>query len=168
MSGGSVPSRPLALLDVDGVLLPSPPRRGRPPRVTLVRAGRRVAELDSRYAGWLRELANQYDLAWASSWGRLAAEVIGPRLGLPPSLPVVAITATDWVRTRKLPDVARFVGDRPCAWIDDQLGTDAFAWARDRAAPTLLLRTDPRVGLQLRHLQQLLLFASAVRGAWAS
>jgi hypothetical protein len=168
VSARGTPSRPIALLDVDGVLFATPPRRGRPPRPTAARAGRRAAEIDPRYAAWLRELAEHYDLAWASSWGRLAAEVIGPSLGLPASIPVVALTTREWQRTRKLPDVARFVGDRPCAWVDGHLGTDAFAWARERAVPTLLLRTDPRVGLQRRHLQQLLLFASAVRGAWVA
>lgn len=168
MTGELVPPRPIALLDVDGVLLPAlPRRRGRPPRATAARVGRRVAELDPRHGDWLRKLADQFDLAWASSWGSLAAEIIGPSLGLPASLPVVALTARDWKRTRKLPDVARFVGDRACAWIDDQLGSDAFEWARNRVAPTLLLRTDPRVGLIREHVQRLLLFAAAVHGTWA-
>ena len=50
-------------------------------------------------------------------------------------------------QTWKLPDVQGFVGDRPLAWVDDDLGPDAFAWAEQRETPTLLIRTEPSVGL---------------------
>jgi hypothetical protein len=167
MRTADVPARPLALLDVEGVLLPWRPRRGRPPRVTRLRAGRRLGELNPEHRRWLAQLARQFELAWATSWGEVAAEIIGPGLGLPASIPVVELMATGRKRTGKLADVARFVGDRPCAWVDDHFGRDAFEWAHDRSAPTLLLATDPSIGLEHRHVERLLLFAAAVRGAWA-
>jgi DNA helicase-2/ATP-dependent DNA helicase PcrA len=49
---------------------------------------------------------------------------------------------TGW--TTKLPDVIRFVGDRPGAWVDDILGPDERAWASSRGVPTLLIETDYR------------------------
>lgn len=65
-------------------------------------------------------------------------------------------------RTWKLRDVRLYAGNRPCAWIDDDLGSDAFAWADERAAPTLLLRADPGVGMTEQHERQLESFGRAV------
>jgi hypothetical protein len=50
--------------------------------------------------------------------------------------------------------------ERPLAWVDDALDDACEAWARQRPAPTLLMRTDPAVGLTDAH-------ASALE-AWAS
>ena len=49
--------------------------------------------------------------------------------------------------TRKLAAVNRYVRDRPLAWVDDELYDDAQLWAQARRAPTLLMRTQPSVGL---------------------
>src|SRR3954447_19394357 len=49
--------------------------------------------------------------------------------------------------TRKLAAVNRYVRDRPLAWVDDELYDDAQLWAQARRAPTLLIRTQPSVGL---------------------
>jgi hypothetical protein len=141
-----MPARPLLLLDVDGVLL----------------CGTRSVPERHPAAGWIAELGQRFELAWASSWGERANERLGAALGLSVPLPAVAFTSDDWQQTRKLPDVRRFVGSRPCVWIDDQLGPDAAAWARSRRQPTLLLRTDPRRGLERGHVEYALLFAAAV------
>ena len=45
-------------------------------------------------------------------------------------------------RRAKLPSVIAWVGDRPCAWIDDDLRHDADTWAAGRAVPTLLVHAD--------------------------
>jgi hypothetical protein len=142
----SDPSRPLLLLDVDGVLL----------------CGTRSIPDPHPAADWIAQLAARFELAWVSSWGQRANERLGPALGLSEALPAVEFTSDNWLQTRKLPDVRRFVGSRPCVWIDDQLGPDAAAWAQSRPQPTLLLRTNPRRGLERGHVEYALLFAAAV------
>jgi len=61
----------------------------------------------------------------------------------------------------KVPAVAAYVGDRPAAWIDDIVVPEANAWAESRAAPTLLVQTDHRLGLQRAHVDQLVEWAVA-------
>jgi hypothetical protein len=48
---------------------------------------------------------------------------------------------------------------RPVAWIDDAHDDRCLAWAAERAAPTLLVTTDPAVGLTDRHVEELLAWA---------
>jgi hypothetical protein len=55
-----------------------------------------------------------------------------------------------------------YVGDRPAAWIDDNLDERCRRWARQRAAPTLLVHTDPAIGIAEDHVEQLLEWAEAV------
>ena len=47
----------------------------------------------------------------------------------------------------KLDAIERFAGERPLAWVDDALDQECREWAAARAAPTLLVQTDPRAGL---------------------
>jgi hypothetical protein len=92
------------------------------------------------------------ELVWATTWGRDANEWIGPRIGLP-ELPVVdwpdrALTGTDG-RLWKTRPVAEYAGERPFAWIDDQITEVDIGWCEQRCpAPTLLLPIDPAVGLR--------------------
>jgi hypothetical protein len=66
--------------------------------------------------------------------------------------------------TWKLPSVAAYVGDdRPCVWIDDDLGEDAERWAKQRAGPTLLARTQAHVGLTEELTEECLRFAASLR-----
>jgi hypothetical protein len=52
-----------------------------------------------------------------------------------------------WLRTS---------GTRPIAWVDDVITREAVTWAESRSAPTLLVQTDPRLGLQRHHVDRLL------------
>lgn len=147
-------TRPLLLVDVDGVLLvlgsyEGDEEHGYEP-VFVSEAG-----------AWLRELAQRFDLVWATSWESLANVEVAPRLGLGP-LPVIHFDPDYDARTPKLRSAAAYVGERPCAWIDDDLGRDADAWAAGRAAATLLLHVDRREGLQRRHVDELLSFAASL------
>jgi hypothetical protein len=65
----------------------------------------------------------------------------------------------------KLDAIERHGGRRPLAWIDDALDADCHAWAERRAAPTLLVQTDPRVGLTGREAELLVAWARGLRGA---
>jgi hypothetical protein len=123
----------------------------------------RVAE---RTPERVRALVPHFDLVYCTLWGADADEFIAPLLGLPAGLPHVpfnrdaeSVPGTTW----KLPFVARFVRDRPAAWVDDELDVDVRSWAGDREQPTLLVQTDPRVGLTDEHVKKLVGFADRVR-----
>lgn len=138
--------RPFLLLDVDGVLNPFA-AAGRPDGFTRYRLMGYEVWLSLRHGAWLKGLAAWFDLVWATTWEHDAPRLIAPRVGLPLDLPVIEFSEGAADGTWKLHDVDRFVGHRPLAWVDDDLGPDAFAWAKHRETPTLLLRTEPSVGL---------------------
>ena len=62
--------------------------------------------------------------------------------------------------TRKLAAVDHYAGDRPLAWVDDELYDDAQNWAQARPARTLLVRTRAAVGLTHDDVDRLLTFAT--------
>jgi hypothetical protein len=152
----------LLLLDIDGTLCPIGPGPDVSMRQLWIGAG--GVSFRGDLPDVLAELAARYELAWASAWQDNANLLLAPVLGLP-ALPVVRFAETDNVgssygrRTWKLPGVERFAGDRPLAWIDDELHADAYAWATARRIPTKLLSTDPRRGIVDREIRSLLAFA---------
>jgi hypothetical protein len=153
--------RPLLLIDVDGVLNPlavQPPGHVPPGFAAHDLEGLRVL-LAAQHGSWLSELAVDFDLVWATSWEHDADRLIAERVGLPRGLPVITFDSPpeDW--TSKLPDVIRFVADRPVAWIDDDLGPEVYSWADSRTVSTLLIQPDHRVGLTSAHVDRLRGFA---------
>ena len=157
------PSRPLLFVDVDGPLNPYAakpvlrPRGYRTHRMSPVdwMRGHPGAEplrvwLNPAHGPMLLSLP--VELVWATTWGRDANEWIGPRIGLP-ELPVVdwpegPAAGTDG-RLWKTGPVAAYAGERPFAWIDDQITAADIRWCEQRCpAPTLLLPIDPAVGLR--------------------
>ena len=150
--------KPLLLLDIDGVLSPDA-ARSVPVGFVEYELGEYQVRLAHEHGGWLRSLGSDFELVWATSWEQDANRLISPLLDLP-VLPFVEFTKGRAAGTWKLPAVADFVGDRPCAWIDDELESDADVWARARARPTLLLRADPARGLTDGHVAELRRFAA--------
>lgn len=150
----SAARRPRLLLDVDGVL-------------AVVRealddeAADAEATLHPEAAAWIAELAGAFELAWATTWHELANRLIARRAGLAP-LPAVPLRLDHGAPTPKLPSVIAFVGDRPCAWVDDDLHEDADTWAAGREVPTLLVHVASAEGMTRQHVDRLLAWAEAL------
>jgi HAD domain in Swiss Army Knife RNA repair proteins len=139
--------RPVLLVDVDGVLNPWDTEQA-PDGYDEYDffPGERVL-LSPGHGELLTSLTPAYELVWATAWEHRANRLISPVLALP-ELPVIEfpLDGRD-LFFRKLPAVIDAVGDRPCAWIDDQHQPDHYTWAEERAAPTLLIDIEPSVGL---------------------
>ena len=146
-------TRPYLLIDIDGVL--NPLNRG--PKA----AGFKCHELagydvwlNQQHGDWLMALGSWFDLVWATTWEH-EARLIAQVLSLPLDLPVIEFDRDSEGPTWKLSDVRSFVGNRPLAWIDDDLWADAFEWAEERSSPTLLIRVAPHRGLARAHVDRL-------------
>lgn len=154
--------RPLLLVDVDGVISLFGFDHAAPPsgRFQLVDG---VAHFLSARAGThLRRLAEAFELAWCTGWEEKANEYLPLALEIHGPLPHVVFDpatrppAAHW----KLDGIDRHVEPaRPLAWLDDAHDEDCRAWAATRSGPTLLVTTDPAVGLTDREVQRLLSWA---------
>ncbi|WP_439681493.1 HAD domain-containing protein [Embleya sp. MST-111070] len=151
------PSKPDLMLDVDGVLNPFVGETCPPGYVEHLLCPRNWAgspltvRLNPGHRALLLELANVFNLVWATSWEDEANRLIAPLLGLP-SLRVIK---WHWgfsqprVKTLKIARWAQENGERPFAWVDDQIVTAvdepdlvaAYPW------PVILRAIDPSVGL---------------------
>ena len=177
VGGSGTLIKPLLLIDVDGVLNPAGKQKESKGWGLHKLAGFPVW-LNPKHGEWLNDLASAYDLTWATTWEDEANEHIAPLLGLP-QLPVIKFThdhddfpekkdgtLLDVPRTWKLSAVREYVGDRPLAWIDDDLQRDAVLWAMSREGDdgpkTLLLKIDPGMGLLEHHVKKLRDFAESL------
>ncbi|MDT0266441.1 hypothetical protein RM844_09040 [Streptomyces sp. DSM 44915] len=161
--GRATAALPLLLLDVDGVLNPyaaehcpdgyreypffpdeDPPIR-----------------LCAEHGGWLADLGQLFELAWATGWEDEANVYLAPALGLP-QLPVVRFPPVPFPPAAKVPAIDAFAGDRPAAWVDDVHPPEAWAWQRGRSAPTLLVTADPAGGLTRAMVDRLVAWHGAL------
>jgi hypothetical protein len=162
------PAKPLLLIDVDGVISLFGFDRADPPagRFQLVDG---IAHFLSETAGELLcRLATAFDPVWCTGWEDKANEYLPLALSLPGPFPVVALdretrpAAAHW----KLGAIDRYAGrSRALAWIDDAHDAACAAWATDRPGATLLLATDPAVGITEHHADELLAWAESVERA---
>jgi hypothetical protein len=159
-------SHPLLLIDVDGVisLFGFDPDR-RPAGQFEVVDG--IAHFISATAGeHLRRLCGSFEPAWCTGWEEKANEYLPHALGLPGPFPHLSFAdATPQVDGHwKLAAIDAYAGpDRPVAWIDDAHDERCEAWAAARRGPTLLVGTDPAVGLTDDQVGRLLAWARAFR-----
>jgi hypothetical protein len=160
-----VVSKPLLLVDVDGVIslfgfAPTAP----PPGWFQLVDG--IGHLLSASAGThLRALAGYYDLVWCTGWEERANEYLPHALGLDTPLPFLSFDRnpgrgnTHW----KLTAIDAYSGpDRPLAWIDDAHDDGCVRWATERPGPTLLVGTEPAVGMTDAHVAELISWAAGV------
>jgi hypothetical protein len=156
--------KPLLLIDVDGVISLFGFDPTRPPggRFQLVDG---IAHfLSASAGGHLRQLSDEFELAWCTGWEEKANEYLPFALGLPGPLPHVIFDPCErpagahW----KLVGIEAHVDPRRAvAWVDDAHDERCSAWAAGRAGPTLLVTTDPAVGITDDHVAQLLAWARA-------
>jgi hypothetical protein len=111
-------------------------------------------------------LAEHFELVWATGWEERANEHLPYLLQLPfGNLPVLRFDgravfgSAHW----KLDALDMYAGNRPAAWIDDNLDENCITWAEQRAAPTLLIETQPPIGLTEEHVDELIAWAQGVR-----
>lgn len=167
-------SRPLLLIDIDGVISlfgfdPAAPPAG---RFLLVDGIPHF--LSANAADLVASLRGDFDLVWCSGWEEKADEHLPFALGLPAGLPhlsfgdaVAGAPARHW----KLASIEAHAGPhRPLAWIDDGFDESCHAWAAARPGPTVLVATDPAVGLTAEDAVLLRRWARAVseshQGEW--
>ena len=157
-----MPSKPLLLVDIDGVisLFGFDPKTPPPGSWQMVDG---IAHLLSAQAGeHLLALSDRYELVWCSGWEEKANEYLPRALGLTGPLPHLSFDPavsraprpdTHW----KLAAIDAYAGeDRPLAWIDDALTEECHRWAALRRGPTLLIATEPPTGITAIHVAHLL------------
>lgn len=118
--------------------------------------------VSNQAGGRLRRLAEQFEIVWATGW-ESGGDRISELLDLPrwPHLSfkgAARFGSADW----KLEPLGRYARGRPLAWIDDSLDAACYAWARDRDEPTLLVETEPDLGLQDVQVEALLGWARSL------
>jgi hypothetical protein len=107
-------------------------------------------------------LAAVFELVWCSGWEEKANEHLPHLLGLPEPLPFLSFSRSPGRANAhwKLDAIEDYAGPRPLAWIDDAFNDACHTWAYARTAPTLLVATDPAVGLTAREVELLRVWAS--------
>jgi hypothetical protein len=155
---------PILFLDVDGVIsLVGFPEDVAPPGHFQWVDGV-VHCIGEGCAERVRRLGAEFEIVWATGWEDKANEYLIHLLGLEGELPVVRFDgravfgSAHW----KVEAIDAYAGDRPAAWVDDCLDESCFAWAERRAAPTLLIGTQPATGLTDREVERLLEWARAL------
>ncbi len=156
---------PILLLDIDGVISLFGFEPGRPPRGHFIAVDGIPHFLSTEAAEQILALAGDYELVWCSGWEEKADEYLPFALGLPSGLPHLGFSgpAGDAGRHWKLAAIDALAGpERPLAWVDDAHDETCHTWAAQRPAPTLLVGTDPAVGLSIEHRRELTRWARAV------
>jgi hypothetical protein len=154
-------SRPILAVDVDGVIslfgFEEKPDRSH----TKIEMVDGVPHLISLPAGdRLRRLGELFELVWATGWEEKANFYLPNLLGLP-ELPhisfdgAVRFGSAHW----KLGPLDDYGRGRAMAWIDDSFDESCYEWAQAREEPTLLVPTEPHIGLEEGHVAALTTWA---------
>jgi hypothetical protein len=157
---------PLLLIDIDGVISLFGFDAAQPPAGRFLLVDGMPHFLSAGAAARVTELQADFELVWCSGWEEKADEYLPLAVGLPAGLPHltfdgVATGARHW----KLAAIDRYAGPgRPLAWVDDAHDDSCHAWAAARDGETLLVATDPAVGLTADDVTRLQAWAVQVVG----
>jgi len=154
--------KPLLFVDIDGVLSVFGFASDSRPFGTWLNVDGIVHFISATASEHLHRLATTYELVWCSGWEEKANEHLVSALGLPAALTFLTFSRYDGGTHWKLGAIEAHAGDRPLAWIDDAHDDACRAWAAARPAPTLLVATDPPVGLTAADVDALERWAAAV------
>jgi hypothetical protein len=154
---GTNGDKPILAIDIDGVISLFGFDEGeQPPGEFHLVDG--LPHFISRPAGErISRLLDTYEGVWASGWEDRANDHLPRILGVP-ELPFLTFDgrarfgSSHW----KLEALDEYGGDRPMAWIDDNLDRSCRKWAKKRDAPTLLVPTESEHGLEEAHVEALL------------
>jgi hypothetical protein len=157
-------TRPVLFVDVDGVISLFGFERGAELPGAFHSIDGILHCIGTEAGGRLGRLADAYEMVWATGWEEKANEYLPHLLGMAKPLPVLTFDGRAVFGTAhwKLAAIDEYAGDRPAAWIDDSLDERCVAWARGRAAPTLLVETKPAVGITDADVERLLRWAAEV------
>ena len=124
--------------------------------------------LSRNAARTLQTLTKDFECVWCTGWEDRADSHLPHLLGLPKGWPHISFTekpGPHW----KLGGIDAYAGPtRPLAWIDDDHDEACKQWAAARRGPTLLVSTDPRVGLTPEHADVLRGWSQTVTESWCS
>jgi HAD domain in Swiss Army Knife RNA repair proteins len=160
--------KPLLFVDIDGVLSLFGFQSDSRPAGSWLNVEGIVHLISGSASDHLHRLATRFELVWCSGWEEKANEHLLAALVLPKALPFLTFTAQDGAaaaRHWKLDAIEAHAGDRPLAWVDDAHDDSCQAWAARRAAPTLLVATEPATGLTDGHVDELERWATEVTRA---
>lgn len=152
-------TRPLLLLDVDGVISLFGFGAAGPPGVPAVVDG--IPHwLSSAAAGHVARLRSAFECVWCTGWEDRANDHLPHLLGIGP-FPYLEFGPSE--RHWKLDSIDAFAGERRAvAWIDDDLTDECEQWAAERPGPTLLVRTEPHLGMTDAHVERLLAWEASL------
>ena len=161
-------AKPTLYVDVDGVLSlfsrPGQPAPIRPDTHFMTVEG--IAHLIAmENCGRLLALKDSFELVWATGWEEKANANLLDVIGLEAPLETLSFDRHKYDHQAhwKLGALEAHAGDRPLAWIDDAHDDICHDWGRKRRHPTLLVDTEPHIGLSDREFRLLTEWASASR-----
>ena len=151
------------MIDVDGVISLFGFDQTGPPEGRFVAVDGIPHLISARAGERLARLAEVFECVWCTGWEDRAEEHLPRLLGLPGgwahlSFGLAPGDGLHW----KLEAIEAHAGpERPLAWIDDAHDASCERWATERPGATLLVATDPRVGITDADVATLLRWASA-------
>jgi len=108
---------------------------------------------------------------WATLAGSLLCVLGAFRepVALIPGLAFAAIAAAlFWLASRppiRIGETQFNIGERAIAWVDDNFDESCYEWAERRTWPTLLVPTEPQLGLEEGHVEALAAWATSLHSS---
>lgn len=155
--------KPILLLDIDGVINIEPPVKEN--QVETLNIGTERIFFPKNIRENLAKLIPVFDIIWASAWEADAPIDLAPELGLP-DFPHLVFPGENNPRflgfhAWKLSVIDKLFNndERALAWIDDDFDAECRTWGKERKAPTLLVPTDPYIGLSKTDALKMIMWA---------